>query len=159
MVLIGIMTIFFYFIPAVTVAINGTPQYVNINLFTATFGGAIKIPNYTAEPLPYNLVPCGGLIVGFILGIVGILLTCAKIKVKIANLFALPFYVAAGVLVLCAAPLVTYTNGGIVSFILNYKIIGGAITVGVFFCILAFFALVDFVAMVAKPKQQQPSAY
>ena len=160
MVLLGIMTIFFYFIPAVKIAPHDYAQNaINVNLFQATFGGPFSI-HYLLVTKAYHLNACGGLIVGFILGLVGILLTCAKMKVKIANLFALPFYTAAGVLVICTAALVrnANANNGIPNYF-SYTILGGAITVGVFFFILAFLALVDFIATVAKPKQQQPSAY
>lgn len=155
MVLLGIMTILFYLIPAVKVEPFGqAPFAINMNLFTATFGGTISL-NFPGGN--YGLLPCGGLVVAFCLGIVGILLTFAKCKIKFATLFAFPFYLTAGILVACTGGLVASVNHFVVESTLSYTMIGGAITVATFFCILAFFALVDFITTIAKPKQQQPA--
>ena len=156
MVLLTIMTIFFYFIPAVKITARGLDYSTTVNLFTATFGGSYSIRvSETAYHLHGTVNATPGLIFAFVFSIVAILLTLAKMKVKIATLFALPFYVTSGVLVLCSSVLITTST----PTIYKYANLGGAITVGVFFCILAFLALVDFIATIAKPKQQQPSAY
>lgn len=156
MVLLGIMTILFYLIPAVHIGVNGQTQYVtDVNLFTATFGGPFTMKYPVAQT--FALQANGGLITAFILGILAIIATALKCKFKFATLIAFPFYVASGVLVACTAGLVTSSNYDILPTHFNYSILGGAITVATFFCILAFFALVDFVSTIAKPKQQQPA--
>ncbi len=153
MVLLGIMTILFYLIPAVSIYADSVYN-TNVNLFTATFGGGFTI--YGQDK---SLIACGGLITAFILGIVAILLTLAKMKNKYATLLACPFYIASGVLVACTSKLVSATNLNVsVAPQFNFNILGGAITVAVFWCLLGFFALIDFIAAVAKPKQQ-PVAY
>ena len=158
MVLLGIMTILFYLIPAVSIKAADMDIYsTNVNLFIATFGGSFSISFSETVTNSYSLVACGGLIVAFFLGIVGIVLTFLKRKIKIANLFAFPFYLTAGILVACTVPLINSVNSGTISFFLSYSLAGGAITVMTFWFILAFFALIDFIASIAKPKQQNPA--
>ncbi len=153
MVLLGIMTILFYLIPAVNIYVDNAYN-TDINLFTATFGGGFTIYDQ-AQPL----VACGGLITAFVLGVVAIILTMLKCKIKFATLLACPFYIASGVLVACTSQLVSAANLNVgIAPQFSFNILGGAITVATFFCILGFFALIDFIAAVAKPKQQ-PSAY
>ncbi len=154
MVLLGIMTILFYLIPAVH--IEDTTEYTaDANLFIATFGGSFSL-GYPGGN--FSFVPCAGLIVAFCLSVVAIILTFLKCKFRLAALFAFPFYIAAGVLVACTIPLVNATNLGVISFTQDYSMIGGSITVATMWCVLGFFALIDFIAAAAKPKQQ-PVAY
>ena len=150
LVLLGIMTIFFYFIPAVNIY-RDSVYNTNVNLFTATFGGPFVIYGQTKA-----LLPCGGLIVGFFLAIAGIILTFLKCKIKFATLLAFPFYIAAGVLVACTATLLPAVNlnAGVLAPQFTFNMIGGAVTVCVFWFIIGAFALIDFIATIAKPKQQ-----
>ncbi|MCQ2795725.1 MAG: hypothetical protein MJ213_00215 [Bacilli bacterium] len=151
MVLIGIMTILFYLIPAVSIKAISNPT--EVNLFVATFGGSFTVHEFV--DVTRSLSPCGGLITAFVLGVVAILLTLTKAKNKYATLLACPFYIASGVLVACTASLVKSVNANAgVDNIFTYNIAGGAITVATFWCILGFFALIDFISVVAKPKQQ-----
>ncbi len=160
MVVLGIMTILFYLIPAVRITATTTNTYGDMNLFTATFGGPFSISLNDNVTNNFNLTANGGLIVGFFLGIIGIVLTALRNKIKIANLFAFPFYVAAGVLVACTVDLTRFVNfqNPIPSTGYVYSSLGGSITVCVFWFILAFFAICNFIAAIAKPKQQT-SAY
>lgn len=153
MVLLGIMTILFYLIPAVNIYADSVYN-TDVNLFTATFGGSFTIYDQAK-----SLIACGGLIVAFVFGIIAIVTTALKCKCKYATLIACPFYITSGVLVACTGQLVSGVNLNVsVAPQFNFNILGGAITVATFWCILGFFALVDFIGVVAKPKQQ-PSAY
>lgn len=155
MVLLGIMTILFYLIPAITITPNGETVNTSVNLFGATFGCSFTI---AVKALPtQSFEACGGLISAFFLGIVGIVLTFLKSKNRLATLLAFPFYTAAGVLVCCAANL-TYQHLSN-PFYFHTSLAGGAITVATFWLILAFFALVDFILTIAKPKQPVNPAY
>lgn len=157
MVLLGIMTILFYLIPAVTIAANGEARDTAVNLFTATFGGAFTIDLQVIK-LSYNLQASAGLVVAFVLGLVGILFSIAKVKVKYANLIACPFYLASGILVAFSSQLVFNANANVgIPNTFTYSMAPGAITVATFFCILGGFALIDFIASVAKPKQVNPA--
>ncbi|MCQ2794875.1 MAG: hypothetical protein MJ214_01530 [Bacilli bacterium] len=155
MVLLGIMTILFYLIPAVTISLTATATYsTTTNLFVATFGGGFTV-TAAGFPIDGSFAANGGLVTAFILGIVAILLTLLKNKNKYATLLACPFYIASGVLVACTSQLVDHTTSNPVIF--HCATAGGAITVAVFWCLLGFFALIDFIAAVAKPKQVNPA--
>lgn len=158
---LGILTILFYLIPAVTVTASASKLgSTDINLFKATFGGAISIDIGGPESLKPVLNACGGLITGFFLAIAAIILTVLGNKNKLANLLACPMFIASCVLVACAGTMVESVNtnrsGSFNGLFMSNA--GGAITVSVMFGICAFFVLVAFIARSAKPKQVE-SAY
>ena len=153
MVFLGILTILFYLIPAVTIAADTQARSTTVNLFTATFGGPFTI-DLIYKQLSYNLQANAGLIVAFVLGVIAILFSIAKVKIKYANLIACPFYLASGILVAFSSQLVFNANAN-VSIPATYTY--SMAPVATFFCILGGFALIDFIASVAKPKQVNPA--
>ena len=157
--LLGVVGILLFLCPSVKIA-NQFEGEIQINLFQATFGGAFLISSSKIDSM-INLNTCPGLIVALIFAIVGVCLSLAKFKCKWVNLLSFPFYLTAGILAAFAAPMVEKASKmrSVGTLVKTYENLGGAIAVSVIFCVLAAFALLDFLFSVAKPKPKQQETY
>ena len=153
---LGIVCILLYFCPSFSIyqpSSEGGSSLGTVNLFIATFGGAI--PN-SATYSNARLVTCAGLLLAFIFTIVAIAFCVSKIKFKFGSLIACPFFITSGILLFCALPMLRFTNynrGLSESFQLG--LYGWSIAIGVIFCVLGVLCLIDTMMTFAKPKVQE----
>ena len=146
--LLGVINILLFFTPCYEIKGKADDIYICwSNLFIATFGG-----HFNAE-LGFTL--CNGLLVSFIFAIIAIILVTLKNKCKYAPLLAVPFFATSAVLTYASQIMMNYDNANVTMGTRFYfNVYPWTFVIASVFAALAFFALLDFIATVAKPKQQ-----
>lgn len=141
--IIGAICLVLGFIPAFEIYASDNTLLTNINLFVATFGGAVNAADWVSNPINFTLAV--GLLLAFIFTIVAILLNLSRYKLKAMSLLAACFYVASAVLLFTGTSLLQAANYNVTMSEASYHfaIMATPIVIGVIECVLGFLSLVD----------------
>jgi len=149
---LGLMCLLFGLAPCIRVY-NASTTTGYITLFQATFGHLITAPNFGVVATP-------GLIVAFVLAIVGIILAILKNKFKLFGFLSSMCYIATGILVLLSIQMIIASSvnaTGSIGLGTAGKVdkTGWIYAIGILDIIFGSFLLIDAVVGLSKPKTQE----